>query len=69
MNKIELDVEGMSCGGCENSIRNAVGRLPGVAEVRADHTTGRVEIDASATIDLEAVRTAITEAGFSVARA
>ena len=33
MENMRLQIEGMSCGGCVNSVRTALARLPGV-EVR-----------------------------------
>lgn len=37
-----LVVEGMTCGGCENSIEKAMAALDGVAMAKADHTDGSV---------------------------
>ncbi len=66
MNDIELNVQGMSCGGCESAIKGAVSRLPNVASVQADHQSGRVNVKGDGPVDEAAVREAITEAGFSV---
>ena len=35
---IEIEVHGMTCGGCERTVKNAVEELPGVQEVTASHT-------------------------------
>ena len=40
-----LQVAGMTCGGCENAVKRAVGRLPGVASVEASHAAGKVTVD------------------------
>lgn len=66
MEQIEIRVETMHCGACEDAIKRAVGNVAGVSEVRADHSTGKVGIDASAPIDLGAIRAAVSEAGFTV---
>lgn len=66
MGTIELRVDGMSCGGCENAVRNVVGALDNVRSVSADHATGQVTIEAAGPVDLEVVRRAIEGAGFSV---
>jgi copper chaperone CopZ len=66
METIELDVKGMSCDGCENSVKVAVGDLAGVDAVEADHASGRVRVTAATPVDLDAIKNAITEAGFTV---
>jgi len=59
-----LKVEGMDCGGCEQSIARALEPLEGVAGVRASHAEGRVEVDGNA--DPTKVREAIEAAGYEV---
>lgn len=44
METLVLQVEGMSCTGCEQRIGTVLGRVEGVREVAADHATGRVEV-------------------------
>ncbi len=39
-----LQVEGMTCTGCEERIGKVLGRLEGVREARADHRTGQVRV-------------------------
>jgi copper chaperone CopZ len=39
-----LHVTGMTCGGCENAVRRAVGKLAGVTAVEASHAAERVEV-------------------------
>ncbi len=39
-----LQVEGMTCTGCEQRVANALRRLEGVREAAADHVTGRVQV-------------------------
>lgn len=36
MNEINLNVEGMMCGGCEKRIENALGDIKGVKNVKAN---------------------------------
>ena len=36
MNEINLNVEGMMCGGCEKRIENALGDIKGVKKVKAE---------------------------------
>ena len=52
-NYIELDikVDGMTCGGCENSINNELLKLSGVRQVVASHVNKNVliQVDTSVT--------------------
>jgi copper chaperone CopZ len=41
---LTLHVTGMTCGGCENAVKRAVGKLPGVTEVSASHQEQRVTV-------------------------
>jgi copper ion binding protein len=62
-----LHVTGMTCGGCENAVKRAVGKLPGVATVEASHAGQRVtvEFDESQTT-LDAIRAKISALGYEV---
>jgi copper chaperone CopZ len=62
--ELTLNVEGMDCGGCEESIKRSVGKLPGIQQVNADHVSGRVEVTGDP--DESKVREAIVDAGFEV---
>lgn len=44
METITLRVTGMTCGGCENAVKRAVGRLDGVSEVSASHVKQEVAV-------------------------
>ncbi len=68
MASISLNVEGITCGGCEKSIRNALLERAGVNEVSASHETGVVAIDFDDTqIQQDQLKQAIEDAGFDVA--
>jgi len=68
MANINLNVEGITCGGCEKSIRNALLERSGVKEVNASHETGVVAIDYDdSQIQQEQLKQAIEDAGFDVA--
>ncbi len=66
MKEIILKVEGMSCGGCENRIKNAVGMIEGVEKVEANHTTGIVTITAKENVSESIIKEKIDDIGFSV---
>jgi len=62
---LNLNVEGMTCGGCARSVERAVkGAVPGAA-VTVDLAAGRVAVEGAAGTEAEAVVAAIEEAGFS----
>ncbi len=41
---MELTVTGMTCTGCENTIKNSLQQIDGVVEVEASHTSNKVTI-------------------------
>ena len=59
-------VTGMTCGHCENAIREELSELAGVQEVSASAKDGRVTISSTTTLDDEAVRAAVDEAGYEL---
>ncbi|CAG0946758.1 Copper chaperone CopZ [Gammaproteobacteria bacterium] len=68
MEKVQLKVSGMTCGGCERSVQNALTSRKGVASARADRAAGTVSVEFDpAVIQRAALEKAITEAGFQVA--
>jgi len=68
MERVELNVEGMTCGGCVNSIQNALSARDGVASATADLDAKRVTIEFDpALIQQAGLVEAIEDAGFDVA--
>ena len=65
MEQYTLDVEGMSCTGCEERVTNAAKGVDGVHRVDADHETGAVDVTADADTE-DVVRDAIHDAGYDV---
>jgi copper chaperone len=62
-----LEVEGMSCGHCEQAVEAGLKEMPGVARIRADHRTGRVTISyRDPAPDWDAVRRKIVDLGYTV---
>lgn len=66
MAELDLKVDGMDCGGCEESIKKSVSRLEGVQSVSADHDSGRVQVAFTGEPGEQAIRAAIEDAGFEV---
>lgn len=64
-----FDIEGMTCTGCEEHIKNAVAQLPGFISAEANHETGKatVKFDKSKTT-MEQVVTAINQTGYKVTK-
>lgn len=68
MQRVELTVEGMTCGGCVNSIQNALNGRDGVSNAAADLDSKLVTIDFDpSVIQREGLVQAIEDAGFDVA--
>lgn len=67
MEKITLQVQGMSCGHCVNSVEGSVGNLNGVKSVKVhlDNGTVDVEYDTNST-SLEEIKNEIEEQGYDV---
>jgi copper chaperone len=68
MEKLQIRVSGMTCGGCERSVQNALTSRKGVAAAKADRKAGLVSVEFDpAVIERAAIEQAIIEAGFKVA--
>lgn len=63
-NRIQLDIDGMSCGSCVAHVRSALSRLPGVHI--EDVQVGRAVIAVAPNVGDDAVRQAITGAGYTL---
>ena len=63
--KMTLRVEGMMCGHCENRVKGALEKIPGIEEAHADHSKGEVQIICSQAPDEQAIEAAISQAGYS----
>lgn len=44
METADINVKGMTCGGCEDRLAAALKRVEGVGRVSADHETGNVRV-------------------------
>ncbi len=60
----ELQVEGMSCGGCVRSVTKSVQAVDGNARVEVDLESKKVRVETRASLD--AVKSAISGAGYDV---
>lgn len=69
MNEYEFVVQGeqkIHCAGCEQRIRNALKRIPGVREARADHRTQEVRVTAEELLDRDDLSERLGRIGYEV---
>src|SRR5699024_2221816 len=67
MHTSEFVVRGMSCGGCEASVREAVSQLSAVTDVQVSAQSGRLTVTAQQPVDDAAVLAAVEAAGYRAA--
>ncbi|MCT1904462.1 copper chaperone CopZ [Oceanobacillus sp. FSL W8-0428] len=68
MENITLNVQGMSCGHCVNSIEGNVGELDGVESVKVHLEDGKVDVTYNADkVELKDITEVIEEQGYDVA--
>ncbi|WP_433369768.1 heavy-metal-associated domain-containing protein [Actinoplanes sp. CA-142083] len=68
MSVVEFQVAGMSCSHCEVSVRDEVGRVPGVEAVQVSAATGRLVVTGGGAVEDALVLAAVDEAGYSAER-
>lgn len=61
-----LKIEGMMCGHCEAHVRQALEALPGVESAAVSHESGTAVVTLSADVSDEALKKAVTDAGYTV---
>ncbi|GHT51517.1 mercuric reductase [Spirochaetia bacterium] len=65
-NKIVFQIEGMSCEHCVKAVTEALQGVSGVKKAKVNLQKKTAEIDAVETVDIDAMKAAVKEAGFSV---
>jgi len=60
-------VSGMTCGHCVSSVTEEVTELAGVTDVQVDLASGQLVVTADQPLGTDAVRTAVEEAGYTLA--
>ena len=67
--KINVEIEGMTCNACENHVNHAVNELSGIVDVNTSYTKGNtiVEFDDTQTNILE-IEEAINSTGYTVTK-
>jgi copper ion binding protein len=62
-------VTGMTCAHCVKAVTSEISELPGVDDVQVDLASGAVTVTSDAPLPVDAVRTAVDEAGYELADA
>ncbi|MFD5853943.1 copper chaperone CopZ [Cytobacillus pseudoceanisediminis] len=67
MEKVTLNVEGMSCGHCIKAIEGSVGELPGVSNVKVHLESGKIDVEYNSTeVSLDKIKETIDDQGYDV---
>ncbi|MCJ8007664.1 copper chaperone CopZ [Lederbergia wuyishanensis] len=67
MEKITLQVEGMSCGHCVKAVEGSVGKLQGVSDVKVNLETGTVDVEFNnQQVSVEQIKETIDDQGYDV---
>ena len=61
-----LKTDGMMCGMCESHINDVVRKTANIEKVSSSHTKGETVIVSEQPLDIEALRKAIAETGYTV---
>ena len=66
MKELEIKVNGMVCGGCENRVKTALSTIEGVESVEANHNTGIVTVKAEKDLDVAQIKEKIVDLGYEI---
>ena len=58
---LKLEVDGMMCAHCEETVKKALEELPFIEEAEANHESGAVLVKLSGKPDMDAVKAAIED--------
>jgi len=61
---LTLCVSGMSCGGCESNVEDAIAELDGCEYVTADHEANTVTVEGD--VSTESLQSAIEASGYEL---
>lgn len=65
--KQEVKVEGMTCGGCANTVEQRFAGLPNVANVEIDLENKQATLESSERVSEEALKEALEGTNYSIA--
>ncbi len=65
--KIAVQIEGMSCGGCANTVKEAIEGIEGVDSAEVDHESGQVDVFYAEVADIEVkISERVEEEGYTL---
>jgi copper chaperone CopZ len=65
MDRMEIGIEGMSCGGCVASVERALGSVKGVRQVRVSLERKTAEVEGEG-LDRQQLEHAVLDAGYDL---
>lgn len=68
MSTAEFTVTGMSCGHCENAVREELAEVPGITDIEVSAADGTLRVTSAAPVDEASVIAAVDEAGYGAVR-
>ena len=67
MTTTTLNIQGMTCGGCVNSVRMALASFPGIGQTDVSLEKGQATIEYDpAQVSPEQLKTAVMDAGYDI---
>ena len=66
MKELEIKINGMVCGGCENRVKTALSTIEGVESVEANHNTGIVTVKTEKDLDVAQIKEKIVDLGYEI---
>lgn len=67
MEKVTLNVQGMSCGHCVKAVEGSVGALSGVSSVKVDLKAATVDVEYNAQeVTIDKIKETIDDQGYDV---
>ncbi|ULT58766.1 copper chaperone CopZ [Neobacillus drentensis] len=67
MEKVTLNVQGMSCGHCVKAVEGSVGALKGISSVKVDLKDAKVDVEFNdQEVSLDQIKETIEDQGYDV---
>ena len=64
--RLDFDVEGMTCGSCAARVQKILSRQDGVASAEVNYATARATVEAEPTVDVAALEAAVAKIGYGI---
>lgn len=61
---IDLNITGMTCGGCEKAVRRVLEAVPSVTSASVDRDAGSARVETSGPVDPAVLVSAVEDAGY-----